>query len=78
MMHTSESLASEFQRLQDRPSAASAPPVLSFFVAHVSGDAAEYEQRLRSVLSPAVRLGAPRISSRRAFRPTMFRTGSRP
>ncbi|MFF3327615.1 hypothetical protein [Streptomyces sp. NPDC002889] len=31
------------------------------FVVDVSGDAAEYEQRLRSVLLPAVRLGAPRI-----------------
>ncbi|WP_328861232.1 hypothetical protein [Streptomyces sp. NBC_00306] len=58
MMHSRDSLASEFQRLQDRPSAESAPPVLSLFVAQVSGDAAEYEQRLRSVLSPAVRLGA--------------------
>ncbi|PZT75911.1 MULTISPECIES: hypothetical protein [unclassified Streptomyces] len=58
MMHNSDSLAAEFQRLQVRPDAGSAPPVLSLFAVDVSGDAAEYEQRLRSVLSPAVHLGA--------------------
>ncbi|MFI2783770.1 hypothetical protein [Streptomyces sp. ALB3] len=58
MMHTSDSLAEEFRRLQERPSGDSAPPVLSLFVVDVSGDAAEYGQRLRSALAPAVRLGA--------------------
>lgn len=57
MMHNSDSLAAEFQRLQDCPGAESAPPVLALFVVDVSGDAAEYEQRLRSALAPAVRLG---------------------
>jgi len=57
MMHNSNSLTAELQRLRNRPSTAGAPPVLSLFVVDVSGDAAEYEQRLRSVLSPAVRLG---------------------
>ncbi|MDJ1643384.1 hypothetical protein [Streptomyces pakalii] len=33
------------------------PPVLSLFVIDVSGDAAAYVERLRSVLVPAVRLG---------------------
>lgn len=58
MMHSSDSLAEEFQRLRERPNIESAPPVLSLFVVDASGDAAEYEQRLRSILSPAVRLGA--------------------
>lgn len=59
MMHTGDSLAAELQRIQDRPSAESAPPpVLSLFVVGISGDTSEYEQRLRSVLFPAVRLGA--------------------
>lgn len=58
MMHNSDSLAAEFQRLRERPNIESAPPVLSLFVVDASGDAAEYEQRLRSILSPAVRLGA--------------------
>ncbi|MER5275237.1 hypothetical protein ABT025_05710 [Streptomyces sp. NPDC002809] len=58
MMHSSDSLAAEFQRLRGRPGVESAPPVLSLFVVDVSGDAAAYEQRLRSILSPAVRLGA--------------------
>lgn len=57
MMHTIDSLAAELQRLRDRPSADAAPPVLSLFVIDVQGDAVEYERRLRSVISPAVRLG---------------------
>ncbi|MEU1486907.1 hypothetical protein [Streptomyces sp. NPDC005752] len=57
MMHTSGSLTVELHRLRDRPGAESAPPVLSRFVVHTYGDAAEYEQRLRSVLMPALRLG---------------------
>ncbi|WP_330452764.1 MULTISPECIES: hypothetical protein [unclassified Streptomyces] len=58
MMHSSDSLAAELRRLQVRPDVESAPPVLSLFAVDVSGDVAEYEQRLRSVLSAAVRLGA--------------------
>ncbi|MFI7285136.1 hypothetical protein ACIBRY_00440 [Streptomyces anulatus] len=57
MTHTSYSLASELRRLRDRPSTDVAPPVLSLLVVDVSGGAAEYERRLRSVLSVAVRLG---------------------
>ncbi|MEV7103433.1 hypothetical protein [Streptomyces atroolivaceus] len=57
MMHNSDSLAAEFERLRSRPGTGSAPPVLALFVVDVPGDAAGYEQRLRSVLSPAVRLG---------------------
>ncbi|MGW1297013.1 hypothetical protein [Streptomyces sp. NPDC002533] len=57
MMHTSDSLAAELQRVRERPGADAAPPVLSLFVIDVSGDAAEYVERLRSVLVPAVRLG---------------------
>ncbi|MGW1980431.1 hypothetical protein [Streptomyces sp. NPDC001889] len=57
-MHTSDSLTAELQRLRDRPSADTAPPVLSLFVIDVSGNAAEYERRLRSALSPAVQLGS--------------------
>lgn len=57
MMHSSESLADECQRLHRHPSAEAAPPVLSRFVVDVSGDSAEYADRLRSILSPALRLG---------------------
>ncbi|WP_330322464.1 hypothetical protein [Streptomyces anulatus] len=58
MMHTTDSLAAELQRLRDRPGADAAPPVLSLFVIDVDGDAAEYARRLRSAISPAVRLGS--------------------
>ncbi|MEU0102010.1 hypothetical protein [Streptomyces sp. NPDC006267] len=58
MMHTCDSLAAELQRVRSRPGAAAAPPVLSLFVVDVQGDAAEYARRLRSVISPAVRLGS--------------------
>lgn len=58
MMHTTDSLAAELQRLRDRPGADAAPPVLSLFVIDVHGDAAEYVRRLRSAISPAVRLGS--------------------
>lgn len=37
--------------------ARTAPPVLSLFAVDVSGDGAAYEQRLRSVMSAAVRIG---------------------
>ncbi|MFG3394696.1 hypothetical protein [Streptomyces parvus] len=69
MMHTGDSLAAELLRLRQcrpvrqrrpvpqRPGADAAPPVLSLFVIDVSGDAAAYVERLRSVLAPAVRLG---------------------
>ncbi|MEI5036228.1 hypothetical protein RB201_36970 [Streptomyces sp. S1A(2023)] len=57
MTHTTDSLAAELRRLRDRPSTAVAPPVLSLFAVDVSGGAAEYGRRLRSVLSAAVRLG---------------------
>ncbi|MGW7095674.1 hypothetical protein [Streptomyces sp. NPDC054874] len=57
MTHTVDSLAAELRRLRDRPSAAVAPPVLSLFAVDVSGGAAEYGRRLRTVLSAAVRLG---------------------
>ncbi|MEV7659310.1 hypothetical protein AB0O39_34735 [Streptomyces anulatus] len=57
MMHTVDSLAAELQRLRDRPRTDAAPPVLSLFVIDVHGDAVEYERRLRSAISPAVRLG---------------------
>ncbi|WP_097867185.1 hypothetical protein [Streptomyces sp. rh34] len=57
MLHTSDSLAAELQRFRGGPSADDAPPVLSLLVVDVSGDAAAYERRLRSVLSAAVRLG---------------------
>lgn len=56
-MHTVDSLAAELQRVRDRPGADAAPPVLSLFVIDVHGDAAEYARRLRSAISPAVRLG---------------------
>ncbi|MBM7437761.1 hypothetical protein [Streptomyces sp. HB132] len=51
-----DSLPTELHRLRHRPGADYTPPVLSLFVVHASGDAAEYEQRLRSALAPAVRL----------------------
>ncbi|MCQ1581163.1 hypothetical protein [Streptomyces parvus] len=63
MMHTGDSLAAELLRVRQcrpvrqRPGADAAPPVLSLFVIDVSGDAAAYVERLRSVLAPAVRLG---------------------
>lgn len=57
MMHSSESLADECQRLHRHPSAEAAPPILSRFIVDVSGDSAEYADRLRSILSPALRLG---------------------
>ncbi|SBV00096.1 hypothetical protein YW5DRAFT_01700 [Streptomyces sp. Ncost-T6T-1] len=63
MMHTGDSLAAELLRVRERrpvgqrPGADAAPPVLSLFVIDVSGDAAAYVERLRSVLAPAVRLG---------------------
>ncbi|MFI0108415.1 hypothetical protein ACH4NW_08665 [Streptomyces globisporus] len=62
MMHTGDSLAAELQRVREhrpvreRPGADAAPPVLSLFVIDVSGDAAAYVERLRSVLVPAVRM----------------------
>ncbi|TYR66260.1 hypothetical protein [Streptomyces parvus] len=63
MMHTGDSLAAEHRRVREgrpvrqRPGADAAPPVLFLFVIDVSGDAAAYVERLRSVLAPAVRLG---------------------
>ncbi|MFJ9109668.1 hypothetical protein [Streptomyces sp. NPDC102283] len=57
MMHTRDDLAAELRLLRGRPSTGAAPPVLSLFAVDASGDAAAYEQRLRSVLSAAVRLG---------------------
>lgn len=57
MMHSSESLAGEFERLRHRPSAEAAPPVLSLFAVDTSGDSVEYVKRLRSVLSLALELG---------------------
>ncbi|MFG2506626.1 hypothetical protein ACGFOW_14105 [Streptomyces rubiginosohelvolus] len=63
MMHTGDSVAAELLRVRERrpvgqrPGADAAPPALSLFVIDVSGDAAAYVERLRSVLAPAVRLG---------------------
>ncbi|MFI1399797.1 hypothetical protein [Streptomyces sp. NPDC020681] len=57
-MHSSESLEAELERLQRRPGADSAPPVLCEFAVDVSGDPTHYVNRLRSVLSAAVTLGA--------------------
>ncbi|MGW6648962.1 hypothetical protein AMK23_20085 [Streptomyces sp. CB02130] len=63
MMHTRDRLAAELQRVREhrpvreRPDVDAAPPALCLFVIDVSGDAAAYVERLRSVLVPAVRLG---------------------
>ncbi|MDG9704422.1 hypothetical protein [Streptomyces sp. DH37] len=58
MMHSRESLEAERERLRRRPAAGSAPSVLSEFTVDLPGDPARYAERLRSVLSAAVELGA--------------------
>nr|WP_109280925.1 hypothetical protein [Streptomyces orinoci] len=58
MMHSAESLEAELERLRRCPDVESAPPVLCEFSVEVAGDPAQYAQRLRSVLSAAVNLGA--------------------
>ncbi|MEV6424778.1 hypothetical protein [Streptomyces sp. NPDC051662] len=50
-------MAEEFERLRSRPSAEVAPSVLSRFIVDTSGSSADYVKHLRSILSPALRLG---------------------
>ncbi|MER5224776.1 hypothetical protein [Streptomyces flaveus] len=57
MIHSSESLEAELERLQHRPGADSVPPVLCEFIVDVCDNPAHYANRLRSVLSAAVGLG---------------------
>lgn len=58
MMHSEESLEAELERLRRRPVAESTPPVLCEFTVEVSDAPDLYAERLRSVLSAAVSLGA--------------------
>ncbi|MDX2541775.1 hypothetical protein ACOT81_33480 [Streptomyces sp. WI04-05B] len=56
MFHEIEDIEQERTRLSHQPSAEEAPPVLCAFDVRTSGSVAEFEERLRSVLTPALQL----------------------
>ncbi|MER7495446.1 hypothetical protein ABT033_22925 [Streptomyces pharetrae] len=57
MIHSEESVAAELDRVRQRPSAESAPPVLiTFTVDLADGSPETYAQRVRQILSPALQL----------------------
>jgi len=57
MIHSGESVAAELDRVRQRPTAESAPPVLAAFAVDVPEDSPEaYAQRVRHVLSAALQL----------------------
>lgn len=57
MIHSTESMEAEFERLLYRPAIDSTPPILCEFTVDVPGDLAQYVKRLQSTLSVAVNLG---------------------
>ncbi|MFD7299602.1 hypothetical protein ACFV83_01500 [Streptomyces pharetrae] len=57
MIHSEESVAAELDRVAQRPPAGAAPPVLAAFTVEVAaGSPEEYAQRVRHVLTAALRL----------------------
>ncbi|QIJ62396.1 hypothetical protein [Streptomyces sp. JB150] len=57
MIHSEESVAAELDRVRQRPPAEAAPPVLAAFTVEVAvGSPEEYAQRVRHVLTAALRL----------------------